>query len=143
MVDVSEKKGTERSAYAQARIWIPVIIREQFRNGDIQGKKGPVFQTAIIAGTMAIKKTSDLIPFCHQLNIEASSIELNLEGEEIVIDCKVKTSGKTGVEMEALVGANVAALVVYDMCKAFGHEMEIRSTKLIEKSGGKSDFKRK
>ncbi len=143
MVDVSKKKESRRFAHAQSRIWLPKIVRSHFLDGEIHSKKGPVFQTAIIAGTMAVKKTAELIPFCHTLNIESSSIELAMVGEEVIIDCKVIVSGKTGVEMEALVGANCAALTIYDMCKAFGHEMEIRMTKLIEKTGGKSDFKNK
>lgn len=143
MVDVSQKKETCRFAHARSTIWLPENIRSKFIDNDIQSKKGPVFQTAIIAGTMALKKTAELIPFCHSLNIESSSIEIELENELVIIDCKVKTSGKTGVEMEALMGASNAALTIYDMCKAFGHEMEIRSTKLIEKSGGKSDYQTK
>lgn len=142
MVDVSEKIETVRFAHARSLVWLPEKVREHFIDGEIQSKKGPVFQTAIIAGTMALKKTAETIPFCHQLNIESSSITLELKGEEVVIDCKVKTCGKTGVEMEALVGAGAAALTVYDMCKAFGHEMEITCTRLIEKTGGKSDFKK-
>ena len=142
MVDVSDKKETSRFAHARAEVWLPPIVREQFKDGDIQSKKGPVFHTAIIAGTMALKQTANLIPFCHQLNIEGSSVEIKLSGELAVIDCTVKTFGRTGVEMEALVGAQLAALTVYDMCKAFGHDMEIRNCQLIEKRGGKSDYAR-
>jgi cyclic pyranopterin monophosphate synthase len=141
MVDVSDKNETFRMALAQTKIWLPKIIRDQFINGYINSKKGPVFQTAIIAGTMALKKTSDLIPFCHQLNIEGSSISIKMEGEHAVIKCQTKTFGKTGVEMEALVGAQLTALTIYDMCKAFGHDMRIEECILLEKSGGKSDFK--
>ena len=143
MVDVSQKSETLRFAHARTTIWLPEIICSKFIDGDIQSKKGPVFQTAIISGTMALKKTAELIPFCHSINIESSSIEIKLENELLIIDCKVKTSGKTGVEMEALIGASNAALTIYDMCKAFSHEIEIRSTKLIEKTGGKSDYKTK
>lgn len=141
MVDVSDKKETSRFAHARTEVWLPKIIRDEFIDGDIVSKKGPVFQTAIISGIMALKKTSELIPFCHQLNIEGSKIEINLVGENAVIDCRVKTFGKTGVEMEALMGAQISALTIYDMCKAFGHEMIIRNGRLIEKKGGKSDFK--
>jgi cyclic pyranopterin phosphate synthase len=141
MVDVSDKKETSRFAHARTEVWLPKVIRDKFIDGDIVSKKGPVFQTAIISGIMALKKTSELIPFCHQLNIEGSKIEINLVGENAVIDCSVKTFGKTGVEMEALMGAQIAALTIYDMCKAFGHEMIIGNGRLIEKKGGKSDFK--
>ena len=140
MVDVSEKNETSRFALARTEVWLPLIVREQFKDGDIQSKKGPVFQTAIIAGTMALKRTSELIPFCHQLNIEGSKVEISLIGEHAVIDCSVKTFGKTGVEMEALLGAQLAALTIYDMCKAFGHDMKIQNGRLIEKKGGKSDI---
>lgn len=143
MVDVSDKVNTDRTAHARAEVWLPKVIRDQFVDGDIQSKKGPVFQTAIIAGTMALKQTSLLIPFCHQINIEGSSIEIHLEGECAVIDCKSRTFGKTGIEMEALVGAQMAALTIYDMCKAFGHEMKLQNCQLIEKTGGKSDFNKK
>lgn len=140
MVDVSEKKETSRYALARTEVWLPKIVREQFVDGDIRSKKGPVFQTAIIAGTMALKQTANLIPFCHQLNIEGSKVEINLVGENAVVDCSVRTFGKTGVEMEALVGSQMAALTIYDMCKAFGHEMKITNGRLIEKKGGKSDY---
>jgi cyclic pyranopterin monophosphate synthase len=141
MVDISNKNETFRSAVAVSEIWLPEVVRKQFKEGDIQSKKGPVFTTAIIAGTMALKQTSSLIPFCHQLNIEGSKIEIDLKNEHAVIRCEVRTFGKTGVEMEALTGAQIAALTIYDMCKAFGHEMKIENCQLIEKLGGKSDFK--
>jgi len=91
---------------------------------------------------MALKKTSELIPFCHPIAIEGAKLQANLVGTSVVIDCVVNTSGKTGVEMEALMGAQMAALTIYDMCKSFGHHMEIKSIHLVEKKGGKSDFKR-
>ena len=121
MVNVADKKETVRYAKATSEVWLPKVIRDQFKNGDIQSKKGPVFHTAIIAGTMAIKQTSQIIPFCHPLNIEGSQIVIELIDENAVITCSVNTFGKTGVEMEALVGSQVAALTIYDMCKAFGH----------------------
>lgn len=140
MVDITQKQNTSRYAIAYTEIQLPKIVREHFINGDIQSKKGPVFQTAIIAGTMALKQTSQLIPFCHQLNIEGAKISIDLKDECAVIKCKVKTFGKTGVEMEALVGAQIAALTIYDMCKAFGHKMKINNCRLEEKKGGKSDY---
>lgn len=111
--------------------------------GDIQSKKGPVFATAIIAGTMGAKRTSELIPFCHPLPLEDCKVEIAVPsngGNEVIIDCKVRVTHKTGVEMEALTGASVAALTVYDMLKAMSHELVISSTRLVEKTGGKSDY---
>ena len=109
----------------------------------MQTKKGPVFQTAIIAGIMAAKKTGELIPLCHPLGLENCKLVISLnEQREVVIDCTASITAKTGVEMEALVGASIAALTIYDMCKAMSHDIVIRETKLIEKTGGKRDFKR-
>ena len=142
MVDVSDKTITSRTAVARSEVWLPKVIRDQFCDGDIISKKGPVFQTAIIAATMGLKKTSELIPFCHQINIEGSKVDIELVGECAVIECLCKTSGKTGVEMEALMGAQIAALTIYDMCKAFGHEMKIQNCHLVKKTGGKSDFQK-
>jgi cyclic pyranopterin phosphate synthase len=140
MVDVSGKNDTDRVAVAESRVFLPEVIRQQFTGTDIQTKKGAVFQTAILAGIMAAKKTPDLIPLCHTLLLNGCQVDIQLEGEEAVIRCTVKTTGKTGVEMEALTGASIAALTVYDMCKAFTHGMVIRQTMLISKTGGKRDF---
>lgn len=146
MVDVGEKKITQRFAHAKCEIHVPQIVFDQLKDGEIQSKKGPVFQTAIIAGTMAVKSTSTLIPFCHPLNIESIKITidpmtLNSKGK-IVINSKVKVSGKTGVEMEALTGATVTALTIYDMCKALTQKMVIGNAHLVEKTGGKTHYKR-
>ena len=143
MVDVSDKNITMRSATAKSIIVLPEIISSEINeNGELNLKKGPVFQTAIIAGTMAVKKTSDLIPFCHPLLITSTKIKINkISNSNLEIICTVKIEGKTGVEMEALMGASVAALTVYDMCKALSHEIRIESTQLLEKSGGKRDIK--
>lgn len=148
MVDVSQKAVTYRSATARSIVVLDEDLWEQLglhqSSGDVYTKKGPVFQTATIAGTMAVKKTSELIPFCHPLAIENCKIEINsVENYEIHIECTVGVSGKTGVEMEALTGASVAALTIYDMCKALSHSISIRHTQLVEKTGGKSDFKAK
>lgn len=146
MVDVSMKAVTLRTATAQSIIGLDNKLWNQLgldnsTTKDIYTKKGPVFQTAIIAGTMAVKKTSDLIPFCHPLAIERCNFHIQpKEGYEICIECTVTVSGKTGVEMEALTGASVAALTVYDMCKALSPNMVIKKTCLLSKSGGKSDF---
>ncbi len=143
MVDVSEKKLSQRTAVARCIMQLPTEVMERFIESDIQTKKGSVFQTAIIAGVMAAKKTSELIPLCHSLNLNNCKIELHLDEEqELVIDCTVNTDAKTGVEMEALVGASIAALTVYDMCKALSHDIIIKETKLMEKKGGRNDFKR-
>jgi cyclic pyranopterin monophosphate synthase len=143
MVDVGDKQVSKRVATAQSRILLGPEIMSHFSGNDIQTKKGPVFQTAIIAGTMAAKKTADLIPLCHPLALENCKIEIATNGaDEVVVNCTVSITSKTGVEMEALTGASIAALTIYDMCKAFSHDIVIRETRLMEKTGGKSDFKR-
>jgi cyclic pyranopterin monophosphate synthase len=143
MVDVGDKQITERIAQAQGRVFLPAEILNLLVDGDIQTKKGAVFQTAIIAGTMAVKKTSDLIPFCHPLPIDNCKINIYIaDNQEVIIDCVVKVHSRTGVEMEALTGASVAALTVYDMCKAVSQLMVIKEIRLITKSGGKTDFQR-
>ncbi|MEQ9438974.1 MAG: cyclic pyranopterin monophosphate synthase MoaC [Cyclobacteriaceae bacterium] len=147
MVDVSHKSVTQRTATARSMVTLGKDVWAQLSPSkenvsDIYTKKGPVFQTAIIAGTMAVKKTSELIPFCHPLAIEKCTIRITpAENYEVLIECTVAISGKTGVEMEALTGATVAALTLYDMCKALSHHIVIRETRLLEKKGGKSDFK--
>ena len=142
MVDVSSKTTTFRTAKARSVLLLPKELTNLLENGEIQSAKGPVFATAIIAGTMGVKKTSDLIPFCHPLAIEKCNFTIDFQKEinEITIDCEVKITGKTGVEMEALTGCSIASLCVYDMCKAISHEIVIKDTRLISKSGGKSDL---
>ncbi len=143
MVDVSPKTATERTAVAFTRVMVGEEIIRKFEHNDIQTKKGPVFQTAIIAGIMGAKKTSELIPLCHPLPLDKCDIKIDInDKKEIEIYCTVRVTAKTGVEMEALTGASVAALTIYDMCKGFSHEIEITETKLMQKTGGKSDFKR-
>ena len=142
MVDVSNKAITRRTAWAQSLVELSEDMLSQLRDDEIHTKKGPVFQTAVIAGVMGAKKTSELIPFCHSLGLEDCQINIRVEGKVVVIDCKTSLHAKTGVEMEALTGASVAALTVYDMCKALSHNIVIRETKLMEKTGGKQDFKR-
>jgi len=141
MVDIGDKAVTRRTARAEALVWLPDAIREKFADGDIQGPKGPVFHTAILAGVMAAKKTDQLIPLCHSLPIDDCQIKIVMEGECARITCAVSTSHRTGVEMEALTGASVAALTLYDMCKALSHGIEIRSVRLLEKTGGKKDYR--
>ncbi len=141
MVDISEKSASRRTAVAEVRMELGVEIIARFQNNDLQGPKGPVFQTAIIAGTMAVKKTSELIPFCHPLPVENCEFQIVPGATGIAIRCEVSTGGKTGVEMEAMTGASVAALTVYDMCKAMNKAIRIHDLRLISKTGGKSgDF---
>ena len=143
MVDVSEKQISQRTATARSIVSLPPEVLEQLSNGDIQTKKGSVFQIAVIAGIMAAKKTGDLIPLCHPLGLDNCQINIHLNDvQEVVIDCTASITAKTGVEMEALVGASIAALTVYDMCKALSHDIVIKETKLMAKTGGKRDFKR-
>ena len=148
MVDVGDKAVTWRTATARATVVLGEEVLEQLQlSGDaseeIYTKKGPVFQTAIIAGTMAAKRTHELIPFCHPLPMEKCKLEIRLNAQRAVeIDCTVAVTAKTGVEMEALTGANVAALTIYDMCKALSHDIIIKECKLMAKSGGKRNFQR-
>ncbi|MEB0262701.1 MULTISPECIES: cyclic pyranopterin monophosphate synthase MoaC [unclassified Mucilaginibacter] len=143
MVDVSEKQITHRTATAHSIVVLPDEVLQLLADGELQSKKGPVFQTAIIAGIMAAKKTGDLIPLCHPLGMDNCKITIELSaGNEVVIECTASISAKTGIEMEALVGASIAALTIYDMCKALSHDIVIKETKLISKTGGKRDFKR-
>lgn len=143
MVDVGAKDTTSRSATARSIVVLSEEIIKQLENDEIHTKKGPVFQTAIIAGIMASKKTSELIPLCHPLGLDKCTINIKVtEKKEIEILCTASLNAKTGVEMEALTGATIAALTIYDMCKGFSHDIMIKNTELIEKKGGKSDVKR-
>ena len=143
MVDVSEKQITHRTATARSIVVLPDDVLTKLIDGDIQTKKGSVFQTAVIAGIMAAKKTGELIPLCHPLGLENCKIEIEInEQKELEIYCTASITAKTGIEMEALVGASIAALTVYDMCKALSHDIVIKETMLMQKTGGKNDFKR-
>jgi len=133
-------------AHAVAVVVLPAPVAALLRDGDIATKKGPVFNTAIIAGVMAAKKTGDLIPLCHPLAIDDCQIEIDSRqlpdgSGEVTIHCRVETRGRTGVEMEALTGATVAALTLYDMGKAVSHGIVIRDVRLLEKTGGKRDYR--
>lgn len=141
MVDVSDKAVTKRSATAVVRVVLGECIMSRLTASDFSTKKGSVFQTAIIAATMAVKQTWSVIPLCHPLSIQACEVTVDvIDGESLKIECTVTTEGKTGVEMEALHGASVAALTVYDMCKAMSHAIRIDGLRLLRKRGGKSDF---
>lgn len=144
MVDVGDKAVTRRTATARALVVFPADVARQLRasgSSDAVGPKGPVFATAAVAGTQAAKRTWDLIPMCHPLPIDGIHLSCAWTSEtEVEVTCTVKTTHKTGVEMEALTGATVAALTVYDMTKALSHAIEIRQVVLTAKTGGKSDL---
>ena len=142
MVDVSEKKPTTRTAKAQALVQVGPEILQHLQGDELITKKGPVFQTAIIAGVMGAKQTASLIPFCHPLGLEDCQVHIAVRNNKIVIDSVVTITAKTGVEMEALTAVTVAALTVYDMCKALSHKIVIEEIKLMAKTGGKKDFHR-
>jgi cyclic pyranopterin phosphate synthase len=142
MVDVSEKLPTRRTAVAEARVRFPPAVAAALRESGLRSPKGPVFDTAIVAGVMGAKRTHELIPFCHPLGMESCRVAIEMEGDTAVIRCTVGVHHKTGVEMEALTGASIAALTIYDMCKALSHDIVISDTRLIEKHGGKSSFAR-
>lgn len=142
MVDVSTKAPSARSARAEARVELTAQIAAHMHNRDLHLPKGPVFQTAILAGIMGAKKTADLIPLCHTLPIDRVNINIELNNNTAIITSDVKSFGKTGVEMEALTAVSVAALTIYDMCKALSHDITISTVRLLEKQGGKSDFNR-
>ncbi len=140
MVDVGAKQATARTAVAEATVEFPAEVAEALRRDGLRSAKGPVVDTAIIAGTMAAKRTHELIPFCHPLGIEKCRIEADfVSPTELRVRCEVAVTHKTGVEMEALTGASVAALTVYDMCKALSHAIVIRDVRLVDKHGGKHD----
>lgn len=140
MVDVSEKPLTRRVARARSVVALPPEVMSRLAGGEIQTKKGPVFQTAILAGTMGAKRTADLIPLCHPLGLDSCVFSIETVGNEVIIECTCALTARTGVEMEALTGASIAALTIYDMCKALSPAIVIRETRLVEKTGGKSNF---
>lgn len=142
MVDVSGKGATRRIARARAVVNVGPEIIAMIRDQELMTKKGPVFQTAIIAGVMGAKQTSSLIPLCHPIGLEDCQVNIKIADGKIVIDTSATITSKTGVEMEALTAASVAALTIYDMCKAMSHHIIIEEIKLMEKLGGKSDFRR-
>jgi len=143
MVDVGSKKTTKRIARAQATVFLPNEVMTHFDGTDVNTKKGGVFQTAILAGIMAAKKTSDLIPLCHPLALDNCSVDIKVDNaNELIINAEASIESKTGVEMEALTAATVSALTVYDMCKALSHNIIIKEIKLLSKTGGKSDYER-
>lgn len=142
MVDISEKDDTVRCAVASAKIHVSGETLQRVKNGDM--KKGDVLSVAQIAGIMGAKNTSTIIPMCHQINLVGCDLEFNINEDENYIEIlsTAKSMGKTGVEMEALSSVSIAALTIYDMCKAIDKRMVISDIHLLEKTGGKSgDFK--
>jgi cyclic pyranopterin monophosphate synthase len=142
MVDVGAKEVTRRVATAEARIRLPRNVMLALRRSGHRTKKGPIFDTAIIAGVLAAKRTHELIPFCHPLPIDQCTVEVEPAPGGLRVICTVAVQHRTGVEMEALTGASAAALTVYDMCKALSHDIEIAGIRLLAKSGGRRDFQR-
>jgi cyclic pyranopterin phosphate synthase len=143
MVDVGAKPATRRVARARCRVVLGAELLGRVQAGELPTHKGPVLQTAILAGIMGAKRTADLIPLCHPLGLDDCQVRIEPDGlDALRIECTAVVTGRTGVEMEALTGATVAALTVYDMCKAFSHHISIESVQLVEKTGGKRDFHR-
>jgi cyclic pyranopterin phosphate synthase len=140
MVDISGKSVTPRSATAECFVAFPPDVADLLRAGDLRTRKGAVIDTAVVAGTLAVKRTAELIPFCHPLPIHGIDFEVDWDDEvSLRIACSVRTEHRTGVEMEALTGATIAALTVYDMCKALSHEIVLREARLVAKRGGRRD----
>jgi cyclic pyranopterin phosphate synthase len=140
MVDVGDKTATKRTAVAEARVRFPASVAAALRDNGLRSAKGPVFDTAIIAGVMGAKRTHELIPFCHPLGLENCRISIDLDADTAVIRCMVSVHHKTGVEMEALTGASIAALTIYDMCKALSHDIVIGDVRLLAKDGGRNSY---
>jgi cyclic pyranopterin phosphate synthase len=143
MVDVGAKLATMREATAEAMIQLPPAVARELKRTGHRTRKGPVFDTAIVAGVMAAKKTHEIVPFCHPLPLERCTVDItDRPGGKIRVLCSVAVHHKTGVEMEALVGATAAALTIYDMCKAMSHDIRIGSVRLMSKSGGRRNYSR-
>lgn len=136
MIDVGSKGKTRRIARAEAFVKLNDDIIRRIKNNDMP--KGNVLENARVAAILAAKKTSELIPLCHNLDIEYADVDFTLKKGGILVESTVKTTGKTGVEMEAMVACSVAALTIYDMCKMFTKSIEIKDIYLVEKRGGKS-----
>jgi cyclic pyranopterin phosphate synthase len=140
MVDVGAKAETRRTAQARARVTFPTDVAQRLHDAGYVTPKGAVLTVAQIAGVMGAKATPQLIPLCHPLSIDKCDIAIRMDGADAWIDCTVSCNGRTGVEMEALTGASIAALTIYDMCKAMSHDIVIGEVRLVSKTGGKQDF---
>jgi cyclic pyranopterin phosphate synthase len=147
MVDVGGKRTTRRTAHAVAVVVFPADLAGLLSDGEIRTPKGPIFQAAVLAGIMGAKKTSDLIPLCHPIALDDCAVDIRPRqaapdgSVEIEVHCRARTKARTGVEMEALAGASIAALTLYDMGKAVSHGITIREIRLLEKTGGKRDYR--
>ncbi len=142
MVDVSQKEASVRMAMASGTVTFPPEIFKILSDQDFLGKKGSIVQTAVIAGIQGVKKTAELIPLCHQINLSKIQVDIQPGQNCFQINCTVKCNEKTGVEMEALTGVSIAALTIYDMCKALSQDIVIGAIQLEQKTGGKNDFQR-
>lgn len=142
MVDVSQKKASVRSATATGVIRFPSEVFDYLSREQFVGKKGSIVQTAVLAGIQAVKKTAELIPLCHQINLSKIQVNITPGPNQFEISCTVKCNEKTGVEMEALTGVTIAALTIYDMCKALSQDIVIGTIQLEQKTGGTHDFRR-
>ncbi|GBQ87893.1 cyclic pyranopterin monophosphate synthase MoaC [Asaia krungthepensis] len=140
MVEIGDKQVTRREAHARATLRFPPDVAQSLAESGYMTSKGAVLTVAQLAGIMGTKSTAQLIPLCHPLALTGCKLDITIEGYTALIDCRVKCEGKTGVEMEALTGATIAALTLYDMCKALSHDMVIENVRLMGKSGGKRDF---
>jgi cyclic pyranopterin phosphate synthase len=147
MVDVGAKPVTPRMAHAVAVVVLPPALALMLKDGEIASAKGPVFQAAILAGIMGAKRTSELIPLCHPLSLDDCKVKIEAHppkpdgSVEVEVHCRSRTQARTGVEMEALTGATIAALTLYDMGKHASHGIVIREIRLLEKTGGKKDYR--
>jgi cyclic pyranopterin phosphate synthase len=147
MVDVGGKSVTRRAAHALAVVMLPPELARRLEGGEIGTPKGPIFQAAVLAGIMGAKRTAELIPLCHPLPLDDCRVEINARpvapdgSVEVEIHCRASAEARTGVEMEALTGASIAALTLYDMGKAATHGIVIREIRLLEKTGGKKDYR--
>ncbi len=139
MVDVGAKAITRRTAQARATVRFPADVAAQLHAAGHVTPKGAVLTVANIAGVMGAKATAQLIPLCHPLSLDRCDVVIRMEGELALVDCTVACRGSTGVEMEALTGASIAALTIYDMCKALSHDIVIGEIRLLRKSGGKHE----
>ena len=140
MVDVSAKAVTAREATAACQVRFPPEVARQLHANGLRSAKGGIVETAIIAGTLAVKRTHELIPFCHPLPVDGCHLDIAWKrGNSLRIECTVKTTHRTGVEMEALTGATIAALTIYDMCKALSHDIVIGPARLLRKRGGQRE----
>jgi cyclic pyranopterin phosphate synthase len=143
MVDISAKAPSERTAVAEGYVHLGADLLKAFAGADWRSRKGPILDTAVIAGTMAAKNTASLIPFCHNVHLKSVNIDIApFDDTRLRIEARVKALDRTGVEMEALSAVGVAALTVYDMCKSVSKEIVIESTRLLAKTGGKTDMPR-